>query len=436
MQNNSTNTKDCKRDFEFEIKTKKGLCTLPPSTHRDDKNSRYQAVGIADCILENDLLYDLFIILFQDGIIQKDEKEIYKGGLKESTTSISFYDLSKDAIDNSVSTLAQFYIEHYRNNFVLCFSGLSFYNKISKDSASKIITKICSLKEDKDLKESLNTLTQTYINVSSGKPITGGPTLAELISKLNECTLDDAQKIIDNIKGLWQKDIRTNSAVNTSYNNASKYDGDTSGIDSGQITGNSLTNDHDNSLSLNIISVSNAKMLNDGHVKVRGKIMKATSSFKMIHTTSYNCSNPECSNKNNVVVHPRPLQSVYEREPGKERCIVCEKPTVSAKYNYINTVEIDLHDVDNVNEIDRLVTYLFEDNIKSIKIGEAVIIDGNIDVINKNDNKRNRKIAALYGNSIHYESSKEIQITPQDIEEITSLKNETGDQWIDALLHN
>src|SRR2546421_450307 len=43
-QNEAIVSEDCKKGFEFEIKTdkKRGHCTLPPSVHRDDANLRYK----------------------------------------------------------------------------------------------------------------------------------------------------------------------------------------------------------------------------------------------------------------------------------------------------------------------------------------------------------------------------------------------------------
>ena len=56
---------------------------------------------------------------------------------------------------------------------------------------------------------------------------------------------------------------------------------------------------------------------------------------------------------------------------------------------------------------------------KSIKIGETVIMDGNIHVINKNEIKSKKLISALYGNSIIYENEKKIELTDKDIEDIS-----------------
>jgi hypothetical protein len=453
-QNKSISTGDCKKDCEFEIKADKsagGLCTLPPSTHRDNKDFTYSAIGKIDKLLVNDMLYDLFIELFKDALVQKNSSKINTSQDAKAATAITFptsqttntsnafYNLSSETISYSASMLSPFYIENHRNSFTLCFSGLSYQSRISEESAVKILTEICKIKNDKDLKERINTLHHTYENASAGRQITGGPTLAELISNLNECDIAESQESIKFIKDLWRRDICINHGIKIPFHSLVSSDNSINKINDSNSVDNSssIVNGHSD-LSpppppLNIISVSQAKMLNEGHVMVRGKIMKATSSFKMIYATSYICSNSECSFKTKAI-HARPLYFENEKESDKVLCTACKKPSVSIIHDYINAVEIELQDTDNVNEIDRLLTYLFENNIQSIKIGETAIVDGNIAVINKNDNRRKKKIAALYGNSIYFENEKEIVLTDKDIEEITRLKNEKGDEWIDFLV--
>ena len=64
-------TKNCKRGHEFEIKTDKSLGhgTLPPSTHRHDKNFRYRHIGQTDRIATIDELYDLLLELLKDCLV-------------------------------------------------------------------------------------------------------------------------------------------------------------------------------------------------------------------------------------------------------------------------------------------------------------------------------------------------------------------------------
>lgn len=194
------------------------------------------------------------------------------------------------------------------------------------------------------------------------------------------------------------------------------------------------SSNYDNSFSsaVNILPVSEAKMLDKGRVIVRGKIMTCSGSFKMISATNYSCSGDDCGFSNKVK-HPRPLLLLGDKET-HNKCQKCSNSTVSNSFDYINAVEMELQDVDNVNEIDRLLVYIFEGNIKGLRIGENVIIEGNMSVMNKNDNKRKKLIAALYGNSITYENEKEITLTQKDIEETTVLKNEKGEDWINYLV--
>jgi replicative DNA helicase Mcm len=422
-QNKSISSKDCKIGYEFEIKTdkKNGLCTLPPSTHRDDKDFRYSAVGRADQILINDNFYELFNELFKDHLIQKDDKlnneseNFDNKDPKVIINPISFYNLSSETIDVTASILAPFYIEYNRNNFLLPFSGYTHNCRISEDSAGKIISELCKRKEDKDIKERLITLHCTYEKASNGRPISGGPTLVDLMSKVKGCNIEVVKNRIKLLKDLWRNDINLSYCDNT--------------IDC------NIQNDNDYGIyssANDIISVSKAKMLHEGRVKLLGKIMTCSSSFKMISATNYRCSDFEC-NYNNKVIHPRPLLLTNDKE-SNNKCPNCSNLTVSTTFDYINAIELELQDVDKVNEIDRLLVYLFEDNIQSIKIGETVYIDGNIAVINKNDNKRKKLIAALYGNSITYENEKEIILTQKDVEEIVSLKTEKREGWIDCLV--
>lgn len=407
QQNKSILTLDCKEGYEFEIKTdkKSGLCTLPPSTSRKDENFRYNSEGQNEKLLISDSIYGLFSEILQYCLIQKND-----GGYKNTDISASnksnvlnLSTLSQDTIFTSASLLSAFYKEKSRNNFVLHFSGYAYHTGISENSTAEIISQICELKRDKDLNERLSTLHSTFQKAYNRQPITGGPTFTEFISQVGKCSIIQAQKTVDSIRNLWLNDI------NKTFHNNKK-------------TSNDEENNEQYSLSENILSVSQTKMYHEGRVKVRGKIMKCSGSFKMISATNYTCSNQECNFKTKTR-HLKPLLLVNDKDLNG-RCPQCGRVTVSTTLEYINAVDLELQDVDNVNDIDRLLVFLFEENIKSLKIGETVIIDGNISVINKNDNKRKKLIAVLYGNSISYSHDEKIELTQKDIEEINNLKKE------------
>jgi DNA replicative helicase MCM subunit Mcm2 (Cdc46/Mcm family) len=407
-QNKSILTLNCKKGYEFEVKTdkKSGLCTLPPSTSRYDKDFRYASIGQNQQLLISDSVYELFLELLQQCLILNDcNRSIINNndlGLNKSNTG-KFTDLSQDAITTSAILLSSFYREKSRNNFVLHFSGYAYHCNISENSTSKIISEICTMQKDEAKHERHSTICATYKKALDHKPVTGGPTFIEFISQVGDCSIAQAQKTLDNIHNVWLNDIKkTSQNTKGTSNDNDDYDQD--------------------GLCENILSVSQAKMYHEGRFKVRGKIMKCSGSFKMISATNYSCSNQKCNFKTKTR-HLKPLLLVNDRD-SNGKCPQCGKLTITCTLEYINAVDLELQDVDNVNDIDRLLVFLFEENIKSLKIGETVIIDGNISVINKNDNKRKKLIAVLYGNSISYEHDEKIELTQEDIQEINRLKKE------------
>ena len=65
-QNKAISSVDCKQGFEFEIKTdKRGHCTLPPSTHRDDNSFRYKYFG-QETIIVSDKMYSEIMMLLSE----------------------------------------------------------------------------------------------------------------------------------------------------------------------------------------------------------------------------------------------------------------------------------------------------------------------------------------------------------------------------------
>lgn len=408
QQNKSILTFNCKKGYEFEIKTdkKSGLCTLPPSTSRNDKNFRYSFISQKEKLLISDSIYAIFVEILQSCLIQRRDDGLAKNndniGSNESNLT-KLFDLSQNTIITSATLLSPFYREKSRNNFILHFSGYAYHCSISENSTRKIISEICVMKKDEEKHERHSTMRSTYQKALDHKPVTGGPTFIEFISQVGECSIKQAQKTIEDIKNLWLNDIKKNT-----------------------LNSNITSNDHDDyvqdRICENILSVSQTKMFHEGRVKVRGKIMKCSGSFKMISATNYTCSNQECNFKTKTR-HLKPLLLVNDRDLNG-KCPQCGRVTVSTTLEYINAVDLELQDVDNVNDIDRLLVFLFEENIKSLKIGETVIIDGNISVINKNDNKRKKLIAVLYGNSISYAHDEKIELTQKDIEEINNLKKE------------
>ena len=165
-QNISIRKKDCKVDSAFEILTDKALCTLPPSTHRDDKKFRYYALGLTDKILLNDELYTLFRELFKDCLRDDYNDKKNKGNQSEEIQNnhlrkIKFNNLSEKTIQTSIDYLLPYYVEHDRHNIVLAFSGTAFHSRISEESAILIIEGICDKSNDSEKKNRVTTLQST-----------------------------------------------------------------------------------------------------------------------------------------------------------------------------------------------------------------------------------------------------------------------------------
>ena len=166
--NKSILTVDCKKSFEFEIKTdkKSGLCTLPPSTSRNDETFRYSSIGQTERLLKSDSIYRLFFEILKPCLIQKTGNGHTRNndsrGLIESSLT-TFSDLSQESIIASATLLLPFYMEKSRNNFALHFSGYAYHTGVSENSTNEIISNICKLKGDKDLNERLST--GTYLHM-------------------------------------------------------------------------------------------------------------------------------------------------------------------------------------------------------------------------------------------------------------------------------
>jgi len=216
-QNTTILKEDCKIGCAFEIFTGKHLCTLPPSAHRDDKKFNYYWVGITDNLLLSDDLYPLFVELFKDCLRDDYYVNKNKASVNENEKigngqhiNTKFHDLSHETIQTSVDCLLPFYIEHYRNNFVLSFSGMTFHSQISEESAKQILEKICEKSNDSEKKNRIATLQCTYRKGLAGQPITGTPSLTDLIVNLKGYEKRFVNDLVINLKTLWKNDIIEN----------------------------------------------------------------------------------------------------------------------------------------------------------------------------------------------------------------------------------
>ncbi|MBV9667760.1 MAG: hypothetical protein JO327_06480 [Nitrososphaeraceae archaeon] len=223
-QHKRIRTQDCKLGYEFEIKTDSGSghATLPPSTHRSDKNFRYLHIGRTDKIDQMEGLYELLLDLLKDclvvptngsnkannyGKIDSPPSSSTVNGLQQKK-SVLQYDLSDEMVETSIAYLLPYYVEHHRNDLALSFSGAAGYANISENSAAKILTEIGSRTSDSEIESRLQTLHATYKKIAKGEPVTGAPTLTQLIGQIKDSDGDTAHRIVNMLKSLWHEDIQ------------------------------------------------------------------------------------------------------------------------------------------------------------------------------------------------------------------------------------
>jgi hypothetical protein len=227
-QNPPIGTADCLPGKEFELKTndKYGLCTLPDSSHRGDPNFKYKAVGRTDTNLVSNVLYDLFVEMFKDCLVNgklddndsvnatdtsTDTKTSNKNHNSNSNTKNRTVNiknpvvLSDSAIMVVAGQMSQFVARGYRNDFYVKLSGMLFHLRISEESGAKIIARMCAITNDEELKSRQITFAATYEKGFQGQEIEGGPKLAELIAaKVEGIDLSTATTVLDNLKYIWQ----------------------------------------------------------------------------------------------------------------------------------------------------------------------------------------------------------------------------------------
>lgn len=396
---------DCKIDSVFEIFTDKSLCTLPPSTHREDKKFNYSAVGITNKILLSDDLYAIFIELFKDCLRDdyhdKKNKDNENQKLEnKQQKDIQFCDLSEEAIQTTVEYLLPYYIERDRNNFVLAFSGMTFYSHISEESAKQIIEKICEKSKDSEKKNRVTVLQSTYKKGLIGEPITGAPSLADLIINLKGYDKQFANNFINNLKTLWKND------VNRKQNSDDKKD----------------------NLGPRELSIGQAKREKSCFVKVKGTIIGLTPVYNMIVSAELCCDN--CGYDVNIDFEQPLFKMPYK---DKSKCPFCPKGQNTGNSlcvipEYISVVDIELQDLETFSEIERLSVKVFEKNTFDVIAGEVVNITGQLRVIRKNDNPNNKLETVLFADTLEYERRKEFVLTDKDILEIQDWKQKIQNQ--------
>jgi replicative DNA helicase Mcm len=176
--------------------------------------------------------------------------------------------------------------------------------------------------------------------------------------------------------------------------------------------------------SLQVISVSNAARLHEGHVKVQGVISAISPLGKLFESFEYECRNCKEINDMPCIRWADGKPELYQKIREPKKCISCEESVFDSKCKYINAITIELRDTNTFSDIDPLQAVLLakdtENNVYS-HIGERVTASGQIHVIQyqqQQQSSKRRIVSYLYVKSIKYESFQEISISKSDKEAI------------------
>jgi hypothetical protein len=256
-------TEHCKKGFEFEIKSGKSLCNLPPSRHRDNPLFHYESVGQYDKIMIADGLYERLVDeLLQDCVRRKkkdaklkkqntskeehnsivssvmvpnstpktvvqnmadDNSKLDDYLINDSSSKLPKVVLTNEQIEKSTQHLMPYYQEGTRDKFTFGFSGLAYKQSIAEESAVKMLENICI--KAKDLAEErarLDTLHRTYANGVENGPdgITGKTKLKEVIIHVSNCENIAAENVIQDLLKIWNgDDSNAKNGVDVDRNN-------------------------------------------------------------------------------------------------------------------------------------------------------------------------------------------------------------------------
>jgi DNA polymerase, archaea type len=203
----------CKAGYEFEIKTDNslGLCTLPPSRHRDDPNFIYRCVGKEDKIVVDDTLYDRILDLLRSKcLIQSNPYGDYNDNGKATKSDLDsvYRILQDDKIEQIVSDIKESYQKGSRHDLVFGLSGLLFKNKISLPSAKHLISLLCDFTHDEEKNNRHAILSDTYSKGLDGHEIKGATQLQEVLLRIH----NNNTKIVGEILRKISQELRTDGS--------------------------------------------------------------------------------------------------------------------------------------------------------------------------------------------------------------------------------
>ncbi|MGD1838590.1 MAG: AAA family ATPase [Nitrososphaeraceae archaeon] len=159
---------------------------------------------------------------------------------------------------------------------------------------------------------------------------------------------------------------------------------------------------------IELISTSEALRETFGTYEVQGIIMGISKIFNMISKVIFYCD--ECS-KLNELTFPYPESRISYSD---KRCKTCNKFIKNdPNPDFKKAVIVELQDTETFNDIDILPVFLFDKNTVGIRVGETVIVKGDIRILKNN---KKRYFTYLYAKSIQYLNREDLTLTKLDVE--------------------
>ena len=156
---------------------------------------------------------------------------------------------------------------------------------------------------------------------------------------------------------------------------------------------------------IELVSISEVLRSNFGTKGVKGTIIGLSKVFKMISKIEFYCDN--CQKFVEIEYLP-PAFNISNFEKKCDKCSKFSKNRLNPDYK--SAVIVELQDTESFNDIDRLPIILFDNDTENIRVGEIVIVIGEIQVININK----KYFTYLYGKSIQYLNKENIKLTNSD----------------------
>ena len=188
----------------------------------------------------------------------------------------------------------------------------------------------------------------------------------------------------------------------------------------------SLTlNNNTETISVDILSVSECNRKHSGNFKVHGTIISMSRIYKLIKSVTLKCD--DCNDEQTKIYKPPINPNQFQLN---KKCLRCEEYTVIPQFQFVNAVTVTLQDSDKFSDIEELLCVLLDDDTIDIQLGTKVIISGNIHIINQ---KNKKSISYFFATSLHYENIEKMELTRSDIQAIERFTKLKGRMIIDSL---